>query len=199
MLGIRPELTIVISSGWLRAVAKGDLTATPVRQLDSVFERSTYDSVHSSKIKHPKLQMSDFVSYRFSCRISGGMYNGVCSSCISICLQRFVGKISRPVRTPTYVCVNICPPRFLLKPKSPNLSISCFSLRKTGRESSERLNVITNSYRSLFSGFKSRCNTCPAPSADEILLFNVISPNPYVSASEFGAESLASFSRSSGQ
>jgi ATP phosphoribosyltransferase regulatory subunit HisZ len=25
MLGIRPELTIVISSGWLRAVAKGDL------------------------------------------------------------------------------------------------------------------------------------------------------------------------------
>jgi hypothetical protein len=76
MLGIRPELTIVVSSGWLRAVANGDLGAKrpSVRGIDFTFEDTlTHDKVHSSKIKHPKLHMSDLVSYRFSCRISGGM------------------------------------------------------------------------------------------------------------------------------
>jgi len=41
--------------------------------------QSTYTSVHISKTRHPRLQISDFVSYRFSAKISGGIYNGVYS------------------------------------------------------------------------------------------------------------------------
>jgi hypothetical protein len=68
-----PDFTMVMSSAWVWAVEKGELAVSTARRAVA----STYARAHISKTKHPRLHMSDLVSYRFSDRISGGMYSGV--------------------------------------------------------------------------------------------------------------------------
>lgn len=76
MEGILPDLTSATSSAWVVAEAKGDL---PGQLCSAVAPRHllTHTKVHISNARQPKLQMSDFVSYLFSAKISGGIYSGV--------------------------------------------------------------------------------------------------------------------------
>ncbi len=74
--GSLPDFTMVMSSVCVCAVENGDLQCMVSKPIS--FESCTYASAHISNTRHPKLHMSDLVSYRFSARISGGIYSGVC-------------------------------------------------------------------------------------------------------------------------